>query len=309
MTLRKGEHVIWERVYPLVLLGITLTFGLGLSAKVTEYVKDGLELAVRCVIPSSFPFMIVSDFYVSYGKPESIAALRKLFSSLFGISPYGLGAFICGNIGGFPIGAKMCADTYSAGGLSKEEAERLMPLSNNPSCAFVVGGVGMGIYGDLRVGILLLISMYIATVICGVITRTKAKKVELSHINANISYDFVASVRRSGINSIGIISFITVFSVFNGLVNMCIHHEPIAYAISAFLEVTNAIRMYSELSGTALELKLVFSAFALGFGGLCVGLQSAVFTSVAGLKMKRYYLTKLLEGVLTASVFSILYMI
>ena len=309
MTVTQSKRSVWEQMKSIFLLALTLSFGLTMSKEVGEYVKEGLELAVRYVIPTSFPFMIVSDIYVSYGRPENIRILKGAFCSLFGFSPYCLAPFICGNVVGFPIGAKMCADCYQRGVITKEEAERLIPLSSNPSCAFVIGGVGMGIWGEMRVGLLLLLSVYTATILCGVITRTKRKNGTLNAVYVNKSYDFIASVKDSGLSSVSIISFISAFSVFNGLVQKRIKSTLILYVFSALSEVTNAIKFYATQSALQKEFALVLSAFALGFGGACVGLQSSAFASPSGLKMKKYYLIKLLEGILAAGVFSILYMI
>ena len=309
MTVTQSKRSVWEQMKSIFLLALTLSFGLTMSKEVGEYVKEGLELAVRYVIPTSFPFMIVSDIYVSYGRPENIRILKGAFCSLFGFSPYCLAPFICGNVVGFPIGAKMCADCYRSGVITKEEAERLIPLSSNPSCAFVIGGVGMGIWGEMKVGLLLLISIYSATMLCGIITRTKIKNGTLNAVNVNNSYDFIASVKNSGLSSISIISFISAFSVLNGLVSKRIKSTLVLYAFSALSEVTNAMKFYAAPGTLPKGFALVLSAFSLGFGGVCVGLQSSAFTSQEGLKMRKYYLIKLLEGVLSAGVFSILYMI
>ncbi len=203
----------------------------------------------------------------------------------------------------------MCSDCYCSGAITKEEAERLIPLSSNPSCAFVVGGVGMGIWGDIKIGLLLLLSIYLATLLCGIITRVKKQNDTLNIKNVNNSYDFVASIRNSGLGSVSIISFISAFSVINGLINNRIKNRLVLYVFSAFSEVTNAIKLYANSTFLPTNFSLILSAFALGFGGVCVGLQSAAFTSRVGLKLKKYYMIKLLEGVLTAGIFSILYMI
>ena len=309
MTKERTRHSFGNEVKAALVLSMALFFGITLSSEVSEYVKDGMLLAVRSVIPTSLPFMIVSDFYVCYGRPENIGVIRCAFTRLFGIGEYGIAPLISGNIGGFPIGVKMCAECYCRGMLTRTEAERLMPLSNNPSPAFVVGGVGMGIYGDTRVGILMLLSIYIATVLCGIITSGKREKTVISANNVNNRFDFVASVRSAGINSISIISFISVFSAICGIIKGHVKYAPLTYVSALFLEVTNAVKIYSAATVFSKEFGMILSAFALGFGGISVALQSAVFASLHGLRMRKYYLIKLLEGVLCAAVFSILYMI
>ena len=290
-----------------VLLLTTLGFGVGASGEVGEYVKEGLGIAIECVIPTSFPFMIISDLYVQYGRPENIRLLQKAFSTLFGFAPSALAPFICGNICGFPIGAKMIADNYEANRLTKEEAERMLPLSNNPSCAFVIGGVGLGIYGNLSIGILMLISIYTAILICAIITRKTPDKNHYTDINMRQNYSFVDSVKRAGTSSIGIISFICIFSVINGLIKKRIKYPPFLYVLYALSEVTNAVKFFSSLHTVPQHFSLCLSAFSLGFGGVCVGMQASAFTLSSGLSMLKYYRIKILEGLLSASVFSILF--
>ncbi len=293
----------------LLLLALTLLFGLTLSAEAAEYVKAGIDLGVSYVIPSSFPFMIISELYTVYGKPENIRALRYSFSRLLGVPEGGLAPFICGNIGGFPIGAKMVADSYSAGALSKDSAQRLAALSNNPSCAFIVGGVGLGIYGDAGVGFLLLASVYASTIICGLLTKTNDANNHFTANNTRQRYNFVSSVKSAAISSVNIIAFISVFSVIIGILKKRVKYEPLLYGILAFSEVTNAVTSFAELRLSYPCLALALSAFSLGFGGICVGMQSSVFTSACGLKMKKYYLIKLLMGTVAAAACTLLYVL
>ena len=293
----------------LLILMCTLFLGLVISGEGGEYVKEGMRLAVGCVIPSSFPFMIISDMYVHYGRPENLRHVGALFYRVFGIPPSGVGAFICGNVCGFPLGAKMCSDAYAAGALKREDAQRLIPLCNNPSCAFVIGGVGVGMYSDVRIGFMLLISVYAATAICGIITRRSVSKSCNYGDNQKQKYDFVESVKRAGINSVSIISFICLFSVVCGILKKRIKNALVLYPVYAFLEVTNAVKGLSDAGAFSPVFRLSVSAFALGFGGVCVGVQSSCFTSSVGLKMKGYYPIKILEGILAGCLFSLLYQI
>ena len=291
------------------LLLTVLIFGLFLSSETVNYVKEGMNLAISCVIPSSFPFMVISDMYVAYGKPENILVLRKSLCKLLSFSPKGLAPLICGNIGGFPIGAKMVSDLYSSGSLSRNEAERLLPLCNNPSCAFIIGGVGLGIYGDARLGFLLLSAVYTSTLICGMITRSNCTENVFTKDNIKQNYIFVESVKRAGINSVSIISFISIFSVLTGIVKKRVKYAPLYCLLFSILEVTNAIKGFSEYTTISPSLAISLSAFSLGFGGICVGMQSSAFTSSAGLGMRKYYLIKLLEGIIASALASLFFLL
>ncbi len=307
MTVSERGKATKKEIGSLLILTVTILLGIIISQEAGEYIKDGMRLATECIIPSALPFMIVADLYVCYGHPDNIRLLKKVFTILFGISAHGLAPFICGNIGGFPIGAKMTADSYTMGLLTRDEAERLLALCNNPSCAFIVGGVGLGIYQDIRIGFLLFASVHIATIICGLVTRRKPTKNHFSNVTIKQNYSFVSSVKNAGLSSIGIISFVSIFSGINGIIKKRIKYAPLLYLISSLSEVTNAVKTFATLSGFPPCMALSLTAFSLGFGGICVGLQSAVFTSSAGLGMKKYYLIKLVEGILAASIFSLLF--
>ena len=311
MTVGKGatknDLCFFKSFRSLILLLCTMSFGLLFSSEAGEYVKEGMKISVGCVLPSSFPFMIISDFYVSYGAPENIRPLRRLFTSSFGFAPSDLAPFICGNVGGFPIGAKLISEKYEMGMISKEDAERLIPLCNNPSCAFIVGGIGLGMYKDLKIGIALLLSVYLSTVICGIITKTKRKESVFAKNNIRQNYNFTLSVKNAGYSCIGIISFISIFSVMIGIIKKRLKSALLLYLFSAFSEVTNAVNLFSSDTIFPPVLSLSMSAFSLGFGGVCVGMQSSVFTLPSGLSMRKYYPIKLLEGIISAAIFSILF--
>ena len=178
-----------------LLLTLTVLSGLFLSEEMGEYVSEGIVLAVTSVVPSSFPFMIISDFYTHYGHPEDLGRIGKAVSRIFGVPLSGLGALICGNVGGFPIGAKMTAELYEGGGIDKRNAERLLPLSSNPSCAFIIGAVGLGMYTSFRIGLVLLASLYLSCVFCAVLTKPTRGNIEFNGINIKQSYSFVTSVK------------------------------------------------------------------------------------------------------------------
>ncbi len=288
-------------ILPLICLIVTVFTGIVLSGEMAELVSEGMSLAVRCVVPSSFPFMIISDLYVSYGHPEKIKSVEWLAYRLLGLPASAIGALICGNVGGFPIGAKITGDLYREGAIDRESAERLMALSANPSSAFIVGAVGLGMYRDETIGVILLLSVYLSSLTCGFLTKQKHNNTLYSDNIMWQNYNFVVSVKNAGISSVSVISFVSLFSVIVGLIKKYVKIGSVVYPLVAILEVTNAAKIFadSSLFPTVLSVSLV--AFSLGFGGLSVLMQNAVFIEGTGLKMKKYTVIKLMQGVISAA--------
>ena len=298
----KKKHVskLQNSALSFIILVAMLSFGILLSGKSAEYVRDGMLLAVKTVIPSSFTFMILSDFYTHNGRPEDIPLLKHIFKKTFGISSSGLGAFICGNIGGFPIGAKITVDTFLEGKIDKQSAQRLLALSSNPSCAFICGGVGLGMFGNIKIGLALLISVYISSVICGILSKSKCNICDFGAEISRQKYDFVASVKSAGMSAVSIISFVSTFSVLVGIIKNYIKSKGLLYILISILEVTNAVEMFANSSSSTLVFKVMGCAFALGFGGLSVMMQTAAYAKDASLSMKPYFFIKLAQGLISS---------
>lgn len=291
-----------------MLLG-TVMCGLMLSGEMSTYVTEGISLAVKSVIPSSLPFMIISDFYTHYGHPERISILKKIFSVCLGLPATALGPFICGNVGGFPIGTRMSVDLYLRGGIDRTSAERLIALSSNPSCAFVIGAVGLGIYGDIRIGFILLVSIYLSCALCGFITNHKINKIDFDEFISEQNYNFVKSVKSSGASLVSIISFISFFSVVAGLVKNHVKNVFASSFIIMLLEVTNAVKIFAYNDSLPELFRIALTAFSLGFGGLSVMMQSSIFTEGTDLSMKKYMSIKLFQGVLCGAITTLLYLL
>ena len=281
------------------LLLFVFIFAFFFSGRISESVISGMRFAIFTIIPSAYPFMIIGDLYVAIGAPEKIRPLGAVLTRLFGISEAGLRALICGTVAGFPLGAKISAELYTGGDISREEAEILVAISNNPSIPFVTAAVGGAIFNDVRIGAFLLIIIYISTVLTANVFRRHSIEYTRSASSSGFSFDFTASVKNAATASLNIVAFVTFFFSVVGAVSLVVKGELVSAVISSLLEVTTAVNSASSLS-LPLSFRLSLTAFALGFGGLSVMMQSSVFTKEAGLSLKKYFILKLTEGLIAA---------
>ncbi|MBR5449451.1 MAG: hypothetical protein IKV43_05620 [Clostridia bacterium] len=298
--------VVCRAVSTLWLFGV-LGFSLFFSGEVAGYAIEGMALAVFSVLPTAIPSMLICDLYRSFGHPENLSILGRIFRGMYGVPPSGLRAYILGNLFGFPMGAREVGIAYRDGQLSREDAERLLPLATNPSPAFVVGAVGGAMMGDLGRGILLLACVWISSVAGGLILRKSTAKSQGFSVVSRQNYNIVESIKGIGGASLTIISFISAFSVLLGICEKYIVFAPAKYAVFAVLEVAGGVSFFLKneafLDGFFGSFSGVFVAFSLGFGGVSVMLQSAAFVSEYGLRLRGYLRTKLMQGVLSALLF------
>ncbi len=258
--------------------------------------------------------------------------LNNCMKPLFNIRGEGAFAFIMGIISGYPMGAKLATNFRKNNICSKEECERLLSFTNNSGPLFIIGTVGILMYGNTAIGILLFITHILACITVGFIFRFwKYSDSSISHNSHHIikskqtpvTFSNLGSILSESItNSISTIlligGFVVIFSSIisilksSGLLSVfSISISPIlaffnidsSFAtplISGFLEITNGINSISNISNKKISTNLIFTAFLLGFGGISVLLQVFSITSKSDLSIKPYVYGKLLHGVLAA---------
>ena len=293
----KAEFVLFLAY--LSLFAFATILSIRFSPLFNEGVKSGLKFCFTVILPSAFPFMILSDLLLFVLRFERIASLRALFSKLFKINGYAITVFLTGLISGFPIGAKLARELYKSGKISKNECERLIGFSNNASPAFVISGIGAGLLGSVKIGVFIYLISVFSCIATGMIfagfTASK-KETEYEQIH---SFSFVNSIKEATKASINICGFIAFFSVVITLLRQFIKNELTLALISSFLEVGNASRLITSLK---LDYTLLFPllSFAVSFSGLSVHLQSKSLFYDTDISFKRYYLMKLVSGIISS---------
>lgn len=147
--------------------------------------KNGLALWATCVVPSLFPFFVITNL-LSHTKVVHL--LGKLFDKfmrpIFNVPGIGSFPFIMGLISGYPMGAKIVADFRKDGLISKDEGERLLAFTNNSGPLFIISSVGISLFGDTTTGFLLLGTHILSCITVGIILAKFSK----NHENYKHSY-------------------------------------------------------------------------------------------------------------------------
>ena len=87
--------------------------------------RYALSLCAELIIPSLFPFFVLSGLLNRLGFAAAIARqLAKPAARLYGVSGAGATAFFMGLVGGYPLGAAYIADMRRQGLVSLEEIGR-----------------------------------------------------------------------------------------------------------------------------------------------------------------------------------------
>lgn len=269
---------------------------------VIQYSREAIDLCCDIIIPSLFPFFIVSGLLIYSGFTSIIAkAAEPVMRPLFNVAPAGACAFVMGIISGFPIGAVTAAQLYKSGNLSKSEAERLLSFCNNAGPLFVIGTVGVAVYGKLLYGVMLYLIHIAASIIVGIIFRfyhTNKHNSPPTIVNPAIysPSEAFSSAMRASIENILTVCFSIIFfsSVSRAIIEIYPLNSGFEAVITGLCEFSTGTLKISLLDVPFAE-KLLLTSFIVGFSGFCVHLQVIASTAQSGLSMMPYILGKLLH--------------
>ena len=303
---------------------------------------NGLTLWATCVVPSLFPFFVITNL-LSHTKIVTFTGklLDKLMRPIFNVPGIGGFAFVMGLISGYPVGAKVVSDFRENGLVSKDEGERMLAFTNNSGPLFILSSVGIGLFGDTKTGLLLLCTHILSCITVGIILGKFSrksddefrirKKLELQKLkddrisksSNNITLKNLGEVLGNSINSaistiLMIGGFVVIFSVIISILNttntleffskflnpvLAFFGFDLEFAkplLSGVIELTNGVNLISTIHIKEISQNIILCAFLLGFGGFSVLLQVFSIIAKTDLSIKKYFIGKLLQGIIAA---------
>ena len=307
-------------LFVILFLAILLIF----PSSASEGVKNGLNYSANLLLPSLFPFMVLSSFVIRSGFSEIIG---KMFSPvikfLFGLPKICSAAIILSFVSGFPVGAKCVQLLYNDKKITETQAQRMMLFCVCSGPAFLITAVGVIMLKNITVGIILYFSQVLSCIILGIISKyiyipekcvqkninneSLSEKSEIT--DKNIISEFILSCSDGASSVISMTALVMIFSLFinvaeqNGAISFIsdiltflgMNRNISDVILPIMLEVTGACK---KICNAGLPLWVV--SFAVGFGGMCVHLQ--IFDILRNIKISkiRFILFRFVNAVISS---------
>lgn len=271
-------------------------------------VAKGLELCVNTLIPSMFPFMVLSSFLSGTGLLQRAGRFfAPVTERLFGLPG------VCGPViffsltGGLPIGAAMTDELYRKGAITTLQAQRMMFFCINPGPAFVITGVGVNMLNSEKLGIIIYASVVISSLIIGmlsnlvwsdgVIIKSKASEGEKPAVRQAL----VNSVSSGGVGMLTVCAWVILFSCLTELIYLFDFSESAKDFICAITEITNGCKRCS------LSYPVPLIAGIIGFSGICAQMQIMSSVVRTGLGLKYFLSARILNAGLSVMISMLLF--
>lgn len=286
------------------------------SKAVSAAMTQALALCVQVLLPSLFPFFVLSSMVISTGVIQRLSTrLEKPFQWLFGLPGSFGAALLLGAAGGYPVGAKTIATLYQQGQCSKRDAEKALRFCNNAGPAFLISAVGASLLQDPHAGLNLYAVHVLSALIIGFIYRKNTDHVKYNGITADHMRNtatislFLRAVTDAFSSFLNVSAFVLIFSVISTMLQQlplidslhCLPGGGILWygLLAGFLELTSGVACLTQgvLPPSSLLPAL---SFLCGWGGCSVQFQTISLLHDAGLSCRQYLKSKLLQGILAA---------
>ena len=287
--------------------------------------REGLSLCFNVIVPSLFPFFVLSSLAVELGLVSYLGKLlAPVMRPLFRVPGEGAAALALGFVGGYPVGARTTLSLYEKGLCTRTEAERMLSFCNNSGPAFILGVVGVGVFSSAKAGLMLYLAHAAASVCVGLLFRFyRGGEASSRRCGATPRFEaprfsaaFTGAIRDSFTSILNICAVVVFFTVVIRLLSLTGILPALAGVLGRLLAplgfrgewgerlLTGVLELssgvWSLAAGGALTGRLSLAAFMLGWAGLSVHCQVLSFLGGSGLSVKPYFLGKFLHGVLSA---------
>lgn len=280
----------------------------------------GLNLVIKTILPTIFPFSFICNLLICY---DGISLYSKILGPLIckplklskGSSFPIAASVICG----YPLGCKYCCDLYSLGYIDKTEFERLLNIALNASPMFLIGSIGATMFGNPKLGFVLLIANYLSPLIIGIFTIPRGKiSKESQEIPSEIKKISIGSALKTSIeNSVNttlqVAAFVIIFSIIISIIKNNAYINIVFKNLEEFLKIpssslygtllgsiefTNGCKLISS-STLPLTLKLSIISFICSFSGLSVIAQISSFIGDLNISLFKYSFLKFIQGIIS----------
>lgn len=258
--------------------------------------QEGISLCLKTIIPSLFPFIVLSILLTGSICGKRIPFLQWL-CHFTGIPEGAESILLSGFLGGYPLGAQLIGTAHKNGSLSHRDARRMLAFCNNAGPAFLFG-MAAAVFPGLEMGwILWGIHIVSALLVAFLLPGKERNTVSSSPGNTpTIASALSAAIRAMATICGWVILFRIIICFLNRWFGWFLGNS-LRIALMGFLELSNGCCALGAIEH--MGLRFVLCSAMLAFGGLCVTMQT--ITAAPDTDLSLY-----LPGKLLQTIFSVL---
>ncbi len=257
-------------------------------------VRNGIELCLEVLVPTLYPFMIISNIFINSGIIDRTPLIiRRVMNYLFRLPGECASVILFSIIGGLPVGARMTHKLYDKKVISLNQSQRMLYFCINPGPAFVISTVGHYMFGSKEIGFLIYISLVASSLTVGIMSRFLNDDKEPIRLNNENIYNkniLQSSVSEASKSIITVCSWVVAFSCITEIIAKLSVSETTKIFLQCITEMTNGCRISAE------NFRIPIVAGVIGFSGICGHFQIMDSIAAVNLKYKYFLAGRIING-------------
>ena len=279
------------------------------SKECMELAAKGLLIWFQKMIPSLFPFMILSGFMIRSGLSVKFGKLLQPLNLIFHLPSQMLYVIFMGFLCGFPMGAKIIADMLEKEQITLKEGEYLLAFCNNIGPLYILGYV-IPLF-QWKNNLELITLMYGVPLLYGIFLRyfTKYKNIRSKNVLLKNYYstDYLTHLSSSLTAAIeqitmlgGCMIFFNCLQIFPLILCSAFHNyipkEILQSILCSLTEIGGGLSLLANLNKNISLIPISISL--LTFGGMSCLFQTYLILKKTNLHIRPYLKHKLIQALL-----------
>ena len=287
---------------------------------------NGILIWGTIVLPALLPFMFFTKTLTELGIADALQNKFQLIPKIFKVPACATYVFVMSVLSGYPVGAKILSDLYETGVITQTDAYKISTFTSNSGPMFILGSVGIGMLGNKKLGIIILISHIIGAIFNGLLYRNynknnisnniKKNKIETAFNIGNTMWDTARSVLIVGgfiaifFVIIEILNNLNVFLPFNLFLSKITGLPPNIFnaIFNGFFEITRGCKEIAMLNLGEMGSAIICTGI-ITFGGLATALQAITFLKKFNMSLNFFLKQKITHTIFACAVCFLLILI
>ncbi|MDE7379756.1 MAG: hypothetical protein K2N14_01770 [Clostridia bacterium] len=310
-----------RKIFITILCICLLIFGGVLIAFPDRYLHacfEGICLWGECVLPSLFPFMVITSLLIKLGAPQAASKPFKKLSAKLNLPESAFPLFLMSVFSGYPAGSRILCEYKDCGLIDDTDIKKLAPLCSACGPLFALGTVGARAFGGGTAGIKLWCACLISVVATSLIycifgkrkpvTAKKLRKTDRGNLLQSCFFGAVSASLTAGAFICFFYTLSKVLADFNIFKPVELLFLPLfgseisAGLASGLCEATGGCFALANAGGF---FALPLAGFTVTFGGASILLQQLSYLSQCGVKAGFFIGFKFLQGIICFAILCI----
>jgi len=256
--------------------------------------QQAMRIWFASVAPALFPFLALLPLLTG---PDACAVYAAAFGSvmgpLFRLPGSAAPAMLIAMLSGSPGGAIATARIARQSGMNRGQLRRLAPAVCGVGPAYLVMGVGVGLYGSARLG-LRLVAIQLCVQLISLLALRCLPDDETPLPRPDAAAD-EGGIRAAVAAVLSVCSYMVLFASVSGAV-AALAGPAVGRALLLAADLPSGMAV---LAGWHFNGRAAVLGIALGFGGLCIAAQNMDVLHPLGLRRLDFLIVKLAQAALT----------